>query len=156
MMAEAGTELTRATIVEAARAWIGTPYRHQASCKGAGTDCLGLVRGLWREFHGTEPEVPPAYTSDWAEAPGADGSVVEAMAEAARRHLIEIAVGEAGAGDVVLFRMRARGPAKHAGVLCNRERMVHAWSGRAVVETSLGPWWRARLVHAFRFPRVND
>ncbi|MFZ2468534.1 MAG: peptidase, partial [Parvibaculum sedimenti] len=55
-MAEAGTELTRAAVVAAARAWIGTPYRHQASCKGAGADCLGLVRGLWREFHGAEPE----------------------------------------------------------------------------------------------------
>ena len=28
--------------------WIGTPYRHQASLKGVGCDCLGLVRGVWR------------------------------------------------------------------------------------------------------------
>lgn len=156
MMAEAGTELTRAAIVAAAREWIGTPYRHQASCKGAGTDCLGLVRGLWREFHGAEPEAPPPYTSDWAEAPGADGRVVEAMAAAARRHLVEIGTGEAQEGDVALFRMRASGPAKHAGVLTGDERMVHAWSGRAVVETSLGPWWRARMAYAFRFPGVTD
>lgn len=33
-------------IVARARAWIGTPYEHQASCRGAGTDCLGLLRGL--------------------------------------------------------------------------------------------------------------
>ena len=43
-------------VVERARAWIGTPYRHQASCRGAGTDCLGLLRGLWREMLGPEPE----------------------------------------------------------------------------------------------------
>ena len=40
--------LTRAAIVAEARAWIGTPYRHQASLKGIGCDCLGLLRGIWR------------------------------------------------------------------------------------------------------------
>ncbi|MEM1422329.1 MAG: peptidase P60, partial [Pseudomonadota bacterium] len=32
---------------EASR-WIGTPYRHQASLRGVGCDCLGLLRGVWR------------------------------------------------------------------------------------------------------------
>ena len=31
-------------IVVEARAWIGTPYLHQASLKGVGCDCLGLLR----------------------------------------------------------------------------------------------------------------
>ena len=46
-------------IIAAARGWIGTPYRHQASLKGVGADCLGLVRGVWREVMGDEPEPPP-------------------------------------------------------------------------------------------------
>lgn len=154
-MAEAGTEVARADIVAAARSWIGTPYRHQGACKGAGADCLGLVRGVWRELYGEEPEAPPAYTADWAEGPGADGSINETMVEAARRHLVEIGIAEAREGDVVLFRMRPRGPAKHAGVLSGADRMVHAWSGHAVVETTLGRWWRARMAYAFRFPGVG-
>ena len=48
--------LTRTAIVEEARAWIGTPYRHQASLKGVGCDCLGLIRGVWRAVMGEEPE----------------------------------------------------------------------------------------------------
>ena len=48
--------------------WIGTPYRHQASLKGVGCDCLGLVRGVWRAVCGDEPEAVPAYSPDWAEA----------------------------------------------------------------------------------------
>ncbi len=32
--------------------WIGTPYHHQASVKGVGTDCLGLVRGVFASVHG--------------------------------------------------------------------------------------------------------
>lgn len=144
----------RSEIVAAARGWIGTPYRHQASLKGAGTDCLGLVRGVWREVIGTEPEMPPPYTPDWAERPG--GAAEETMAAAARRHMTEIAPGEARAGDVMLFRMRPGGPAKHAGVLSGDDRMIHAWSGHAVVETAMGRWWRARAAFAFRFPELED
>jgi hypothetical protein len=44
--------LTRPLIVAETRAWIGTPYRHQASLKGVGCDCLGLVRGVWRAVIG--------------------------------------------------------------------------------------------------------
>lgn len=48
--------VSRAAIVAEARAWLGTPYRHQASLKGVGADCLGLVRGVWRAVVGPEPE----------------------------------------------------------------------------------------------------
>ena len=39
-------------VVDAARGWLGTPYVHQASSKGSGADCLGLIRGIWREIFG--------------------------------------------------------------------------------------------------------
>lgn len=51
-------------VVIAARRWIGTPYVHQAALRGAGADCLGLVRGVWREVLGEEPEPVPPYTPD--------------------------------------------------------------------------------------------
>ncbi len=142
---------TRAAIVAAARGWIGTPYRHQASLKGAGCDCLGLVRGLWREFYGAEPEPIPPYTPDWAEA-----RRQEAMLDAGRRHLVAVPLAEARPGDVILFRWRADLPAKHAGVLSTPTRFVHAYEGAAVVESPLGPWWRRRLAAAFAFPGVRD
>jgi hypothetical protein len=34
--------------------------------------------------------------------------------------------------------------------------MIHAYWGRAAVESWLGPWWRARLAFAFAFPTVSD
>ena len=61
---------TRPRIVALARDWLGTPYHHQASLRGVGTDCVGLVRGIWRELYGTEAEAAPAYTRDWAEGSG--------------------------------------------------------------------------------------
>ena len=98
-------------VVQAARGWIGTPYVHQASCKGAGCDCLGLIRGLWRELCGAEPELPPAYTMDWSEPQGA-----EALWQAAARHLAAKPLRDAAPGDVILFRMREGSVAKHLGV----------------------------------------
>lgn len=137
-------------IVTAARGWIGTPYRHQASLKGAGCDCLGLVRGVWRECIGPEPETAPPYAPDWAEAGGR-----ETLAEAAGRWLRPIAIEAASGGDVVLFRWRDGVAAKHAGLLSGEGRFIHAYEGTAVVESTLGPWWRRRISHAFRFPELG-
>jgi NlpC/P60 family putative phage cell wall peptidase len=137
-------------IVSAARTWIGTPYLHQASLKCVGCDCLGLVRGVWRDVYGAEPESPPAYSADWAEA-----SSDEAMADAARRHCVEIPCTEYQAGDLLLFRWRDYLPAKHAGLVTSADSMIHAQDGVAVTEINLSPWWRKRLAYAFRFPNVN-
>ena len=78
------------------------------------------------------------------------------MAEGARRHLCEIEGAEASAGDVVLFRMRGNGPAKHAAILSGEGRMIHAYSGRAVVEAELTRWWAAKRAYAFRFPDLKS
>ncbi len=143
--------LRQDTIIAVARGWKGTPYHHQASLKGAGCDCLGLIRGVWRELHGAEPEAMPAYTKDWNEATGA-----EALLDAGRRHLMPIAVETAAAGDVLVFRLRATGPAKHAGILVDADRMVHAQEGMGVVEVSLSSWWRRRIAASFRFPIARE
>jgi len=142
--------ISRHAILAEAADWIGTPYRHQASAKGAGADCLGLVRGVWRALYGAEPETPPPYTPDWAEREGA-----ETLLEAARRHMREIALPEAAPGDVLLFRMDTQSPVKHAAILDQHDRIIHAYWGRAVVRSRFAPWWRARCAAAFAFPDVS-
>lgn len=143
--------IRRDEIVAAARGWRGTPYCHQASCKGAGADCLGLVRGVWREVMGAEPERAPAYSPGWAESGSGD-----ALLEAARRHLTEIPCTSFLAGDVLLFRWRRHLPAKHAGIAISADSMIHAQEGAAVAEVALSAWWRRHLAFAFRFPGVPD
>lgn len=143
--------ITRDAIVAEARAWIGTPYRHQASVKGVGCDCLGLVRGVWRARIGEEPETPPPYAADWAEARGE-----EALADAALRHLVPVDVDQFKAGDVLLFRWRAGFVAKHVAIATCDGTMIHAHDGAAVCEVRLAPWWRRRLAYAFAFPGVID
>jgi NlpC/P60 family putative phage cell wall peptidase len=142
--------LTPTVLVSEARSWIGTRYQHQASLKGVGCDCLGLVRGVWRNCIGDEPEAPPPYAPDWAEARGE-----EALAQAALRHLVPIAAGEVGAGDVLLFRWRDGFVAKHTAIASGEGTMIHAHDGAAVCEVALTPWWRRHLAYAFRFPGVS-
>jgi NlpC/P60 family putative phage cell wall peptidase len=141
---------SRSLIVAEARSWIGTPYRHQASLKGVGCDCLGLVRGVWRAVIGAEPERAPPYAPDWAEASGE-----ESLAQAGARHLIAVSLDRFAPGDVLLFRWRVHTPAKHAAIVVSDSTMVHAHDGAAVAEVAIAPWWRRRLAYAFRFPGVE-
>jgi NlpC/P60 family putative phage cell wall peptidase len=137
-------------IVADARLWIGTPYLHQASVKGAGTDCMGLLRGVWRSVYGAEPEQVPAYTEDWAEP-----TRQELLREAAERWLVAKAYDDPAVGDVLLFRMRDGSIAKHLGIQSQvgaHPRFIHSYSGHGVVESSLSLPWQRRIAARFAFP----
>lgn len=136
-------------VVALARSWIGTPYRHQASAKGAGADCLGVIRGIWADLYGEPAEAPPPYSAEWTEVSGR-----EVLWRAAMRWL-EPGRGDVE-GDVLLFRMARSSPAKHLGVRAVDENgaatFIHAYSGQSVIESFLSESWRRRVVAAFRFP----
>ncbi|MEX2126978.1 MAG: NlpC/P60 family protein [Xanthobacteraceae bacterium] len=157
--APASAELTRQRIVETARGWVGTPYRHQGSLKGAGADCLGLVRGVWRDLYGAEPEPIVPYSPNWAEE-----SRAETLRDAAGRHMPSVGDGLAGErllalvrpGDLILIRVRERGPAKHAAILSKPGFIVHAYDRHAVMESALPEAWRRKVAFAFVFPGILD
>ena len=138
-------------VVAIARSWIGTPYVHQASVRAAGTDCLGLIRGIWREVYGAEPETVPPYSADWGEM-GRD----EVLMQGAMRHLVAVPRNAPEEpGQVLLFRMREGAIAKHLGLLVQlgeRPSFVHAYDRHGVIETPYGAAWRQRVVGRFRFP----
>jgi len=153
-----------ARIVKSARRWIGTPYHDQASVRGVGCDCLGLLRGVWRDVVGPEPMPVPPYSRDWGEA-----GPVEVLAEAAQAAMQELEVSDARTGDVILFRMRSGAIAKHVGILsgitrsarlhCSgrsgrsaRSYFIHAYERTGVIEEHLTPAWQRRIAFAFRFP----
>ena len=140
-------EVTASRVVELASAWLGTPYRHQASLRGVGCDCLGLVRGVWRGLYGSEPEAVAPYTRDWAEAGGRD-----LMMEAASRHFRR--ADEVRSGRLLLFRWRPGLPAKHAGIALDTAHFIHAYEGHSVLVSPLVPQWRRRIAAIFDFPAL--
>ena len=136
-----------ASVVIEARSWIGTPYCHQASAKGAGCDCLGLLLGVYREVLGAEPQRIPAYCADWCETSG-----TEALWQALAQHLSPVTRDDTQPGQVLLFRMRQGSVAKHLGIQSQAgpaPRFIHAYCGHGVVESPLTAPWARRLVARF-------
>ena len=137
-------------VVLAARRWIGTPYHHQASVRGVGADCLGLIRGMWRDLYGEEGEHPPGCSRDWGEASGE-----ATLIDAATRHLVARSKATPEPGDILVFRMRSGAIAKHAAVLATPTTMIHAMEDRIAAEIAFSTWWRRRLAAVFSFPGIE-
>lgn len=132
-------------VVRAARAFLGTPYRHQAARIGAGCDCLGLIRGVWQALYGEAMEVP-AYGADWRrQDEGID------LLTAASERLVAVE-GKPVAGQVALFRLRADLRPRHCGIVISPTRFIHAQEQLGVVEASFSPNWQRRLAGLFTFP----
>lgn len=136
-----------AKIVAVARAWLDTPYQHQASLKGVGCDCAGLVRGVWRELYGQEPLKIPPYTPNFTE--NSTNEVFKALADQVFQ---PIPLEEIQPGDMVLFRWKEGNVAKHCGILTSPTTFIHAHERACVAEVTLSNWWKRHLAYAFRFP----
>ncbi len=138
--------INEADIVAEARGWIGTPYMHQASVKGVGCDCLGLLRGCWRALKGQEPVAIPTYTADWSEPQGD-----EALWRAASQYLERSSSQNLAPGQIILFRMRSGAVAKHLGIVscASPATFIHAYNGHGVVESPLSEPWQRRIVARF-------
>lgn len=137
-------------VVNAAKAWIGTPYLHQGTHRGKGCDCLGLIRGVWREVVGDEPAKVPTYSADWAEASGR-----EDLQTNAGLWLNDVSSQPLRSGQVLLFRMRSNAVAKHLGILAGSGpdfTFIHAYSGHGVIESPLSEPWARKIVARFEFP----
>jgi len=146
-----GTKTAHSMLVlGAAKKWIGTPYHHQQSAINAGCDCLGLIRGVWRDLYGNEPEVVPPYSPTWSLEKGS-----ETLAEGAARHLIAITKTEKFPGDVLIFRMRRNRPATHAAILSGKQQIIHSFDKHAVLEQKVPEIWWKNLAYVFRFPGIR-
>ncbi len=137
-------------VLDEARRWLGTPYRHAGSKCQVGCDCLGLVRGIWRALYGREPQRVEPYSADWAEARGD----CDPLLDSARRYMRELDPGDVKAGNLVLFRWRDGAAAKHLGILTGAATFIHAYEGHSVVESALVPQWRRRIAGRFAFPET--
>jgi NlpC/P60 family putative phage cell wall peptidase len=135
----------RQVLVREARTWIGTPYHHRAALRGVGCDCLGLLRGIWRDVLGQDVVELPRYTGDWGDVSGD-----EALLDGLAAHLAEVPRATALPGDVLVFRMFPGRVAKHCAILTAPQAFVHAWQSTPTIEVVLSDWWDARIIAVFR------
>ncbi|MBL1419137.1 MAG: C40 family peptidase [Alphaproteobacteria bacterium] len=132
-------------VVTEAKSWLGTPYRHQASLKHVGCDCLGLLRGVWREVKGDEPELAPPYAPRWSDATKND-----LLLEMAERNFCRKSQGaEIEVGDILLFKYRQNLPTRHVAIAISSDEFIHAYAGRGVVVNSFSAWWQRHMAGHF-------
>jgi NlpC/P60 family putative phage cell wall peptidase len=135
---------TAADIVAEAEAWLGTPFHWQASLKGVGCDCKGLIWGVARELGLPEAASLYAQIADYgARVP------VETLLAGLQATLTRTAFAQPG--DVLLFRMAGR--PQHLGLHAG-DRVIHTYNGgpRRVISTHLAAPARPWPLHsAWRF-----
>lgn len=126
-------------LIAAARACLGTPFHHQGRTPGVGLDCIGLVVIALRAIG-----IPVQDRSDYAPRP--DGVSLIAALEAHGAQKVE----QIKAGDILVFRYENR--PQHVAMATDEGHLIHAFApAGSVVETSLGAYWRRRLVAVYRF-----
>ena len=139
---------TRDDIIAEARTWLGTPWHHQASVKGAGCDCIGFIRGVAEPFL-AKVDIPLDYTPTW-HLYRAEPRMYLGFKTVAE----EIAPADVLPADILLFGA-GKGPAHHCAFLTPGGGLIHCYqeAGR-VVEQAFSDFWRPKLRHAFRFPNL--
>ncbi|HSX49945.1 MAG TPA: NlpC/P60 family protein [Cellvibrio sp.] len=129
-------------VVAAARACIGTPFRHQGRVPGLGLDCAGLgivaakaVGIEIKDFSGY-PRLP------------FDGMLKKMFDE--QINLKRVEKNDASPGDVLLMRIE-QAP-QHVAILSYGGYMIHAYQGVGkVVEQRIDKLWSNKIVAVYRF-----
>ena len=145
--------ITGQRIVATARGWMGTPWVHQASLKGIGCDCVGLIAGVAGELGLPEAE---AWKRDVRYIGYGRLPLPDKLLEACAVYLNAIPVAKAGVGDILLFTFLKE--PMHFGIISaeNPQYIIHAYSPvKHVCEHILDGRWSRRVLGAFRFKGVD-
>ncbi len=139
----------REEIAEEARAWLGTRWQHQASLKGIGCDCIGLVVGVGRALG-----IPAALEFDRSPRFKGYGRQPDpVMLLTGCDDLLErIPLSATDVGDVLVMRFEKE--PQHFGIVSGLDPpyMVHALAqARKVVEHRIDAVWMTRVLRAYRF-----
>lgn len=134
--------MTADEIVAAARAQVGTPFRHQGRRPGEALDCVGLgavVAGRWHDV------LEPAAYGRMPER----GLLLQWIERQPFLHRVEAMQP----GDALLMRF-GREP-QHMAIYAGKT-IIHSYAkvGR-VVEHNLDETWRRRIVAVYRFDGVT-
>lgn len=138
--------VTRTQIVEKAREYLGTPFRHQGRAKGRGVDCAGLLICVARDLGVRDPAWD---VSHYGHLPNG-GQLQDHMA----RNMQAIALSDSDAGDVLL--MSFGNEPQHIAIKTSKDYIIHSYAQvRKVVEHRVDQQWSSRIVGAFRFNELE-
>lgn len=146
--------ITRAAIVKEAREWVGVRWRHQASNKKHGTDCIGLIAGVGKELGMPEANrwVSDARRTSYGHQP--DPVMLRATV---LEYLVPIPVTSVYLGDILMMKFEVE-PQHFAIVSCmDPYRIIHAYAQvRKVVENGVDRLWQSRIVAAYQYRGIVE
>lgn len=133
--------MTAEDILAAARACIGTPFRHQGRLPGVALDCAGLVIA-----------VAQAVGADYYDVPGYGlrpaGGLLESSLDG-QPCLEPVLTAQRQPGDILLMRFATE--PQHLSIFTG-ETLIHAYSNVGkVCEHRLSAVWAARILRSYRF-----
>lgn len=130
-----------AALIAAARACIGTPFRHQGRIPGMALDCAGLLIAVAKEI-GAEYVDVAGYGLNPA------GGMLQTSLDA-QPCLEPVLTAQRQPGDILLMRFAAE--PQHLALLAG-DTIIHAYSNVGqVCEHRLSAIWSARIVRVYRF-----
>lgn len=143
--------MTRNDILTAARAVVGTPFRHQGRIAGKGLDCAGLLVHVARTVG-----VEPIQREGYARLP-TYGQLEETLQENVDAGiLVTVPIDDLLLGDMVLMWFEGEGASRHLGIIGDGT-LIHSWAVvRRVCEHTLDDVWRRRIIAGFRFAGVSN
>lgn len=158
-----GGTTTRQQIMDRARAYLGTPYRHHGRKLGEACDCIGLVAMVGKDlgvmdgdFFGYSPT--PIGMRSITET---DNSLIRIWDRSS--NLQPVATDALQPGLVGLFWYANRNEPQHLAILGQHpldpelRTIIHAHSEvNKVVEATLEAFWLKRLVRIYRLPGTLD
>lgn len=122
-----GGNRTAASLIAAARAYLGVPWRHQGRSP-FGIDCVGLLVCVARDLN-----IPVEDMRAYEREPRAHD-----LARLLRRHCVSVPVADMRRGDIVLMGR----PITHVGILTDAHRpfgLIHVPTNGACVEVRFDP-----------------
>jgi cell wall-associated NlpC family hydrolase len=129
-------------VIAAARACIGTPFRHQGRLPGVGLDCAGLGIVAAKSV-GIDIKDFVGYPSH-----AFDGMLKKMFDE--QKNLSIIDRKNASPGDVLLMRI-SKAP-QHVAILSYDGYIIHAYKNVGkVVEQRIDDFWNSKIVAVYRF-----
>ena len=131
-------------VAKAAREWVGTPFIWEASLKGIGADCRGVLSGAARDAG------RPEANEIEAKVVGYSRRIDEKALMAGLDRLFD-RVEDMEPGDIIGFRIQRK--FQHLAIYTGEGKMVHAYSGdpHQVIETPMGTFWTNRIAGIWRW-----
>jgi len=134
----------RTAIVEKAKEYLHTPFKHQGRLKGVGVDCIGLIICVYKDVGIFEGDF-----SSYSRQPHPP-----TLLKNIKNYFIEISEDELLPGDVILFEF-VKGAPQHFALYMGGGYIIHSYStSGGVVHHVLAESWRKHITKFLRFKEL--